>query len=110
MFFLHWVVYTTLMRRSGVEVPIIRIHGMRTFFEDEREPVTVGPLPWALGFVLFAVLALLLGGAGLLVLAALGITPNWWLCALAVFILEVLLFYVAFGVRGGNLPGQVSRK
>ncbi len=70
--------------------------------EPEREPLNRGAFPWALGFVLFAVLALLLGGTGVLLMAILGFTPHWGLCALAVFCLEILLFYVAFGHRGGK--------
>ena len=80
------------------------IHRLRSDGEDERESLPFQPLPWAFGFVLFAVIALLLGAAGVLVLAAFGFAPNWWLCALAVFALEVLLFYVAFGGSNGNPP------
>ena len=81
----------------------MRIHFDELFADAEKEPMPVRPLPWAFGFVLFAVLALLLGGAAVLVLAALGFMPNGWLCALAIVTLEILLFYVAFGSGGKNL-------
>ena len=85
------------------------IHRMKMYWEDEIESMPIRPLPFAFGFVLFVVLALLLGGMGVLIVAAFGFQPNWWLCALAVAALEVLLFYVAFG-NGGKFRKRVSRK
>ncbi len=84
----------------------MRMSSRKWFSEEEMEPLNARPFPWALGFVLFAVLALLLGAAGVLLMAALGFRPHWGLCALAVFCLEVLLFYVAFG-QGGRKNRQL---
>lgn len=86
----------------------MRMSSRRWFSDEDMEPTTVRAFPWALGFVLFAVLALLLGAAGVVLMAALGFRPHWGLCALAVFCLELLLFYVAFG-RGGGKTGNSNR-
>lgn len=80
----------------------MRMSSRRWFADEGMEPTTMRALPWALGFVLFAVLALLLGGTGVLLMAVLGFRPHWGLCALAVLCLEVLLFYVAFGHSSGK--------
>lgn len=69
-------------------------------------------LPYALGFVLFAVGALLFCALAILGLAALGYRPNPWLCALAVLAVEAVLFGVALQGQGPGrsfLPPQQSK-